>query len=328
MMTTSPGLSFVTRRMTGAAKQAAPLAASRGSDLTPSLHGRCSEDSVRAGNPRTDRPGTGVFGDRAGGHLRRRRFHTRSVPRPWRKSLRRDFVVYFFDELKGLACTRGASNRGCQPADPASRSTKSEQLSLLGPVNRQPWSQPHQRHRVELGRVATIDNRGGYIGGQPGQVGGAGMRSVLGVHLLAVGQLDNEAFQPGPIQRLSILVENPEAPDVASRTLSGTQAGLPQRAGSVRARERRWPARRCGGGHTTVRRLPDDIPPLPSSMARRQNARRLCRQGANGQALAYLYSRDNDAEARQAKVLTKDEARRIAINMARLPELFGKADRD
>jgi hypothetical protein len=33
---------------------------------------------------------------------------------------------------------------------------------------------------------------------------------------------------------------------------------------------------------------------------------------ANGQALAYLYC-DNDAEARQAKVLTKDEARRIAI---------------
>jgi hypothetical protein len=45
---------------------------------------------------------------------------------------------------------------------------------------------------------------------------------------------------------------------------------------------------------------------------------------ANGQALAYIYSR----EARQAKVLTKDEARRIAINMARLPELLGKAGRD
>jgi K+/H+ antiporter YhaU regulatory subunit KhtT len=47
---------------------------------------------------------------------------------------------------------------------------------------------------------------------------------------------------------------------------------------------------------------------------------------ANGQALAYLYSRDNEDEARQAKVLTKDEARRIALNMARLPELLGKAE--
>jgi hypothetical protein len=48
---------------------------------------------------------------------------------------------------------------------------------------------------------------------------------------------------------------------------------------------------------------------------------------ANGQALAYLYSRENEAEARQANVLTADETRRIAANIARLPELLGKGTR-
>jgi hypothetical protein len=46
---------------------------------------------------------------------------------------------------------------------------------------------------------------------------------------------------------------------------------------------------------------------------------------ASGQPIAYVYSRETEVEARQANVLTKDEARRIAVNTARLPELLGAA---
>ena len=45
---------------------------------------------------------------------------------------------------------------------------------------------------------------------------------------------------------------------------------------------------------------------------------------ANGQALAYVYFRKDENEARQARVLTHDEARRIVANIAKLPKLFGR----
>jgi hypothetical protein len=46
---------------------------------------------------------------------------------------------------------------------------------------------------------------------------------------------------------------------------------------------------------------------------------------ANGQALAYVYS--HPTEALQAKVLTVDEGRRIAADIARLPGLLRGGER-
>ncbi len=44
------------------------------------------------------------------------------------------------------------------------------------------------------------------------------------------------------------------------------------------------------------------------------------------QSLAYVYARETRADADTAKVLTMDEARRIASNIAKLPTLLGATE--
>jgi hypothetical protein len=62
--------------------------------------------------------------------------------------------------------------------------------------------------------------------------------------------------------------------------------------------------------------------PAPWSVRELEQAFRI--EDATGQAVAYTYFRHDENEARQANVLTHDEALRIASKIAKLPELLAK----
>jgi hypothetical protein len=47
---------------------------------------------------------------------------------------------------------------------------------------------------------------------------------------------------------------------------------------------------------------------------------------ANGFAVAYVYGRSTEAEALEAKQMTMDEARHVASNIAKLPDMLKRGE--
>jgi hypothetical protein len=68
--------------------------------------------------------------------------------------------------------------------------------------------------------------------------------------------------------------------------------------------------------------LPERRFPPPWSVEDIGAAFKVC--DSTGQALAYVYFEDEPGRRSAAKLLSKDEARRIAVNIAKLPHLMRK----
>ena len=95
--------------------------------------------------------------------------------------------------------------------------------------------------------------------------------------------------------------------------------------------ERRRKARNGGGGRSrdclsyknpTATRSNNDAPPLPVALVRRRNGRVLYRQGQQRTSVELGLLQGQPGRRSAAKLLIRDEARRIAATIAKLPELM------
>jgi hypothetical protein len=68
----------------------------------------------------------------------------------------------------------------------------------------------------------------------------------------------------------------------------------------------------------------NDLTPFPPPWNVIEHAESFWVQDASGQTVGWFYFRNDPLVAKTAGVLLKDEARRMAVNFARLPELLGK----
>ena len=85
----------------------------------------------------------------------------------------------------------------------------------------------------------------------------------------------------------------------------------------------RWKKFTACAGRTISRE--NDGPPLPAALDCRRDSACFIVRDYNGQALAFVYCEDDQGRRTTAKLLTRDEARCIATNIAKLPDLLGGA---